>query len=98
MDLAQYMRAIVSQRLVRNKDGAHVAAVEIMLNTPHISELILKVSISGVKEAFKATNEPRMQCFDDALMDLYRDGQVSMEEALANADSRANLEVKINFG
>ena len=98
MDLAQYMRAIVSQRLVRNKDGDHVAAVEIMLNTPHISELILKGDISGVKEAFKATNEPGMQCFDDALMDLYRDGQVSMEEALVNADSRANLEVKINFG
>jgi len=98
MDLAQYLRAIISQRLVRSKNGERVAAVEIMLNTPHISELILKGDISGVKEAFKATNEPGVQCFDDALLDLYRGGRVSMEEALANSDSRANLEAKINFG
>ena len=98
MDLAQYLRAIISQRLVRSKDSERVAAVEIMLNTPHISELILKGDISGVKEAFKATNEPGVQCFDDALLDLYRGGRVSMEEALANSDSRANLEAKINFG
>ncbi|HEY5624497.1 MAG TPA: PilT/PilU family type 4a pilus ATPase [Gammaproteobacteria bacterium] len=98
MDLAQYTRAIISQRLVRGKSGDRVAAVEIMLNTPHISELMLKGDISGVKEAFKGTNEPGMQCFDDALLTLYKDGKVSMEEALVNADSRANLEAKINFG
>ncbi len=98
MDLAHYTRAIISQRLVRSKEGERIAAVEIMLNTPHLSALILKGDISGVKEAFKNTNEPGMQCFDDALLDLYRDGRVSMEEALANADSRANLEAKINFG
>ncbi len=98
MDLAQYLRAIISQRLVRSKDGNRVAAVEIMLNTPHISELMLKGDVSGVKEAFKNTTEPGMQCFDDALLELYRDGRVSMEEALVHADSRANLEAKINFG
>ena len=98
MDLAQYTRAIISQRLVKSKEGERVAAVEIMLNTPHISELMLKGDISGVKEAFKGTNEPGMQCFDDALLELYRNGRVSMEEALANADSRADLEAKINFG
>ena len=98
MDLAQYLRAIISQRLVRSKDGDRVAAVEIMLNTPHISELMLKGDVSGVKEAFKNTTEPGMQCFDDALLELYRDGRVSMEEALVHADSRANLEAKINFG
>jgi len=98
MDLAHYTRAIISQRLVKSKEGERVAAVEIMLNTPHISELMLKGDISGVKEAFKDTNEPGMQCFDDALLDLYKNGQVSMEEALANADSRADLEAKINFG
>lgn len=98
MDLSQYLRAIISQRLVRNKDGDRVAAVEIMLNTPHISELMLKGDVSGVKEAFKNTTEPGMQCFDDALLELYRDGRVSMEEALVHADSRANLEAKINFG
>ena len=98
MDLAQYTRAIISQRLVRGKEGDRVAAVEVMLNTPHMSELINKGDISNVKEAFKNTNEPGMQCFDDALLALYRDGKISMEEALANADSRANLEAKINFG
>jgi twitching motility protein PilU len=97
MDLAQYVRVIVSQRLVRSKEGKRVAAVEVMLNTPHISELILKGDISNVKEAFKDTREPGMQSFDQALFDLYRKGAIGMEEALSNADSRANLEAKINF-
>ncbi len=98
MDLAQYVRVIISQRLVRSKEGKRVAAVEIMLNTPHISEMILKGDISGVKEAFKDTKEPGMQSFDQALFDLYRRAAISMEEALSNADSRSNLEAKINFG
>jgi len=98
MDLAQYVRVIISQRLVRSKEGRRVAAVEIMLNTPHISELILKGDISNVKEAFKDTKEPGMQSFDEALFDLYRKGAISMEEALSNADSRSNLEAKVNFG
>jgi twitching motility protein PilU len=98
MDLAQYTRAIISQRLVRSKEGRRVAAVELMLNTPHLSELMLKGDISGVKEAFRDTNEPGMQDFDTALMELYSSGTISMEEALANADSRADLEAKINFG
>jgi twitching motility protein PilU len=98
MDMGQYTRAIISQRLVRSKEGKRVAAVEVMLNTPHISEMILKGDISGVKEAFKDTREPGMQTFDEALFNLYRNGTVSMEEALSNADSRSNLEAKINFG
>lgn len=98
MDLGQYIRAVISQRLVRSKQGKRVAAVEVMLNTPHIAEIILKGDISGVKEAFKDTNEPGMQNFDDALFGLYKAGTISMEEALSNADSRTNLEAKINFG
>ncbi|HSG64588.1 MAG TPA: PilT/PilU family type 4a pilus ATPase [Gammaproteobacteria bacterium] len=98
MDLAQYIRAIISQRLVRSKEGKRVAAVELMVNTAHIAELIHKGDISGVKEAFRETNEPGMQDFDGALLDLYSSGTISMEEALANADSRADLEAKINFG
>jgi twitching motility protein PilU len=98
MDLAQYVRVIISQRLVRSKDGKRVAAVEVVLNTPHISEMILKGDISSVKEAFKDTKEPGMQSFDQALFDLYRKGAISMDEALSNADSRSNLEAKINFG
>jgi twitching motility protein PilU len=98
MDLAQYIKSIISQRLVRSKEGKRVAAVEIMLNTPHISEMILKGDISGVKEAFKNTQDPGMQSFDQALFNHYRAGVISMEEALSNADSRSNLEAKINFG
>jgi twitching motility protein PilU len=98
MDLAQYTRVIISQRLVRSKEGRRVAAVEVMLNTPHFSELILKGDISRVKEAFKDAKEPGMQSFDHALFELYRRGSISMEEALSNADSRSNLEAKINFG
>jgi len=98
MDLAQYVRAIISQRLVRSKEGRRVAAVEVMLNTPHLSELILKGDISSVKEAFKDTQEPGMRNFDQALFELYKSGEIGMEEALSNADSRSNLEAKINFG
>ena len=97
MDLAQYVRVIISQRLVRSKDGKRVAAVEVMLNTPHIQEMILKGDISSVKEAFKNTKEPGMQSFDQALFELYKKGSIGMEEALSNADSRSNLEAKINF-
>ncbi len=74
MDLSQYVRVIISQRLVRSKEGKRVAAVEVMLNTPHIQEMILKGDISSVKEAFKDTKEPGMQSFDQALFELYRRG------------------------
>ena len=98
MDLSQYIRAVISQRLVRGKKGKRVAAVEVMLNTPHVAELILKGDISAVKEAFKDSKEPGVQTFDNALFELYRGGAIGMEEALSNADSRTNLEAKINFG
>jgi len=98
MDLSQYLRAVISQRLVRAKEGSRVAAVEVMLNTPYLAEVILKGDIAVVKEAFMDTSEPGMQTFDEALFGLYRGGIVSMEEALSNADSRSNLEARINFG
>lgn len=98
MDLSQYTNAIISQRLVIMKNSKRCAAVEIMINTPHIAEQILKGDISAVKEAVNSTSEGGMQSFDKALYDLYTEGKVAMEEALANADSRADLEAKINFG
>jgi twitching motility protein PilU len=97
MDLSHYLRAIISQRLVRTIEGNRIAAAEIMLNTPRIAELIQSGDIGAVKEAFYQTTEQGMQTFDEALLSLYRDGKVSMEEALANADSRANLEAQIHF-
>ena len=98
MDLAHYLRAILSQRLVRGRDGKRVAAVELLLNTPHIKDLILKGDISGIKEAHRDSSEPGMRNFDDALLQLYKDGTITMEEAMSHADSRANLEAKVNFG
>ena len=98
MDLSHYLRAIISQRLVRTRQGKRVAAVELMLNTPHIRELILKGDISEVKEAMKGSGEAGMQNFDDALLNLYKQGTITLEEAMTHADSRSNLEAKVNFG
>jgi len=98
MDLGHYLRAVISQRLVRARDGKRVAAVELMLNTPHIKDLILKGDISEVKEALKDSGEKGVQNYDDALLNLYKTGAITLEEAMSNADSRSNLEAKVNFG
>ena len=98
LDLSQYLRAIMAQRLVMGKDNRRVAAMEVMLNTPHISELVKKGDVIGMKEAISASSERGIQSFDVALHRLFKEGRVEMAEALANADSRANLEAKINFG
>ena len=98
MDLGHYLRAIISQRLVRARTGKRVAAVELMLNTPHIKDLILKGDISEVKEALKDSGEQGMQNYDDALLALYKAGTITLEEAMTHADSRSNLEAKVNFG
>ena len=98
MDLSQYLRAIISQRLVRGVGGDRTAAVEVMLNTPRIAELIQQGDIAKVKESFYESTEQGMQTFDQSLLKLYHDGRISMDEALANADSRANLEAQIHFG
>ncbi|MDP6436051.1 MAG: PilT/PilU family type 4a pilus ATPase [Gammaproteobacteria bacterium] len=97
MDLSQYLRAIISQRLVRSTEGKRVAAVEVMLNTPHVAELINRGEIAQVKEAFAQSSEQGMQSFDSALLELYKQGKIGMDEALANADSRTNLEASIHF-
>ena len=96
--LSQYLRAILSQRLVFAKTGTRVAASEVMVNTPHISELIKKGDVIGVKEAIRTGTERGMLSFDSALYNLVREGRIELEEALSSADSRTNLEAKINFG
>ncbi len=98
MDLGHYLRAIISQRLVRARTGKRVAAVELMLNTPHIKDLILKGDVSEVKEALKESGEKGMQNYDEALLGLYKAGTITLEEAMIHADSRSNLEAKVNFG
>jgi twitching motility protein PilU len=82
---------VVSQRLVRSVDGGRRAAVEVMLNTRHIAELIEQGELAQVKEAMEKSLSPGSQTFEQALLQLIRDGVVSQDEALANADSATNL-------
>jgi twitching motility protein PilU len=98
LDLSQYLRAILAQRLVPGVDGRRVAATELMLNTPHISELVRKGDVSSIKEAIRNSAERGIQSFDSSLVTLYKAGRISLDDALANADSRSNLEARINFG
>jgi twitching motility protein PilU len=98
LDLSQYLRAILGQRLVMGKDGRRCAAVEVMLNTPHIQELVKKGDVVSIKEAIALSGERGIQSFDSALRELFKQNRIALEEALVNADSRANLEAKINFG
>jgi twitching motility protein PilU len=98
LDLSQYLRAVMAQRLLMGQDGRRVAAVEVMLNTPHIGELIKKGDVVAIKEAILASGERGVRSFDVALRDLVVQNRVTLAEALVHADSRANLETKINFG
>lgn len=98
MDLSLNIRAVVSQRLVLAVDGKRCAAIEILVNTPHIQELILKGDIDELKVAMAESGQRGMQTFDTALFNLYKEGRIELEEALNNADSRTNLENKISFG
>lgn len=97
LDLSLNIEAIISQRLVVGVDGKRCAAIEILMNTPHIAELIMKGELDEVKEAMQESGQKGMQTFDKALFNLYKEGRISLEEALNNADSRTNLEATINF-
>jgi twitching motility protein PilU len=98
LDLSLNMRAIISQRLVRTVEGKRTAAIEILINTPHIADLVREGRIDEIQEAMAGTEEGGMTTFDNALLKLYRDGRIDLQECLKNADSQANLEAKINFG
>ncbi|MDT8372269.1 MAG: PilT/PilU family type 4a pilus ATPase [Gammaproteobacteria bacterium] len=96
-DLSLNLRAIISQRLVRTIDGGRTAAIEILLNTPLISDLIAKGDVSGIKAIMNKSRELGMQTFDQALFDLYNEGRISYEEALKNADSVNEVRLKIKL-
>ena len=98
MDLSLNLRALVSQRLLPRREGkGRVAAVEIMLNTPLVSDLIFKGEVSEIKEVMKRSREQGMQTFDQALFDLYESGKVTYEDALRNADSVNDLRLQIKL-
>ncbi|PXV73835.1 twitching motility protein PilU [Nitrosomonas eutropha] len=99
MDLSLNMRALVAQRLIPKKSGSgRVAAIEIMLNSPLISDLIFKGNVHEIKEIMKKSSELGMQTFDMALFELYESGVISYEDALRNADSvnELRLQIKLN--
>jgi twitching motility protein PilU len=96
--LALNLRGIVSQRLLPRSQGlGRVAAVEVMLNTPRIADLITKGEIGALKEAIETNAQDGSRSFDQALYDLYRGGHISLEEALRQADSTNNLRLRIKM-
>lgn len=97
MDLSMNLRAFVSQRLVPTVDKKRCAAIEILLGTPTISELILRGEMEGIKGIMEKSANLGMQTFDLALFNLWKDGKISEEEALKNADSANNLRLKIKL-
>ncbi len=98
LDLATSLKAVISQRLVYDKNEKQIPAVEVMLNSPHIAELIEQGKLASILEAMEESRDTGMQSFDEALIELYKSGRISLDEALDNADSRANLEARIHFG
>lgn len=97
MDMALNLRAVVSQRLIRSVDGALMPAVEVMLNTPYIAELIQQANLDTVKEAMGQSTEAGMVTFDQALFQLYTEGKISKEEAVRNADSKNDIALKLRM-
>lgn len=97
LGLAQNLRAIVSQRLVPTTDGKRCAAVEVLLGTKTIEELILKARLEDIKPIMEKSENLGMQTFDAALFHLYRAGRITHDDALSNADSANNLRLRIKL-
>ena len=98
MDLSLNLRAMISQRLVPVQDGkGRVAAVEVMLNTPLIADLIFKGEVSEIKEIMKKSRNLGMQTFDQALFDMYENNLITYEDALRNADSLNDLRLQVKL-
>ncbi|MFY9329042.1 MAG: PilT/PilU family type 4a pilus ATPase [Georgfuchsia sp.] len=95
-DLAVALNAIISQRLVNKEDGSRTPAVEIMLNSRHVAELIEKGDMAGIKESMEKSMTAGSQTFEQALFNLYKSGTITLDEAKANADSANNLIYLIN--
>jgi twitching motility protein PilU len=99
MDLSFNLKAVISQRLLRKAEGeGRVPAVEILLNTPLVADMIFKGDVAGLKELMTKSVESGMQTFDQSIFDLYEAGEVTYEEALRNADSQNELRLRIKLG
>jgi twitching motility protein PilU len=98
MDLSLNLNAILAQRLVPTTDGKRIVAVEVMVNTPYISQLIRDGSFNEIKDVMEKNADEGMKTFDQSLYDLFKERKIDLKTALANADSSSELEWKINFG
>ncbi len=97
LDLSLNLRSFISQRLVPTPEGKRTAAVEIMIGTPRICDLIKQGKIAEIKEVMEKSEQQGMKTFDAALYDLYKTGRISYDEALKNADSKNNLRLRIQL-
>lgn len=97
-DLSLNMRAFVSQRLITTKDQKRCATFELLLNSPRIAELIREGDLAEIKELMSKSENSGMQTFDMDLYRLFKEGRITREEALKNADSENNLTLKMDFG
>ena len=97
MDLSLNLKAIISQRLVRKEGGGRAAAMEIMINSPLIADMIFKGEVVGIKEVMSRSNEQGMITFDQFLFELFEDGVINFDEALRNADSQNELRLRVKL-
>jgi twitching motility protein PilU len=97
MDLSLNLKAIISQRLVRKEGGGRVAAMEILINSPLIADLVFKGEVAGIKEVMGRSNEQGMITFDQFLFNLFEDGMISYDEAIRNADSQNELRLRVKL-
>jgi twitching motility protein PilU len=97
LDLSMNLNAIIGQRLIRGKDGKRLPAVEIMQTSSYVKELIQKHEIDNIKDAMEQSSERGMQTFDQSLYGLYKEGKITQDEALKNADSKTNLGLRIRL-
>jgi len=97
MDLSLNIQAFVSQRLIPTRDGKRCAAIEVLLGTPLVADLILRGEIDGIKEVMAKSENIGMKTFDTALFELYQEGLITEEEAVRNSDSANNVRLKIKF-
>ena len=96
LDLSVALKCIVSQRLVRKPDGMRMPAVEVLMNSRHVAELIERGELGEIKEAMEQSLTPGSRTFEQDLLRLYSEGQITLEEAMANADSPSNLSWLVN--
>ena len=97
LQLSLNLRSIISQRLVPSLDGRRVPALEILIDTPRVKDLVKKAEVDTLKEAMEQGVQEGCQTFDYVLFSLYKEGKISLEQALINADSANNLRLRIKL-